>query len=152
MLDTSQLIKSPEKTLLAYCMERYTIIAKCWADNGGSMEVSMAEDTRPLPAIKMLLVDDNTDLGKVFKLSLKANKRVSFDIETATTLESALKILREKSFQLILLDLGLPDSQGLSTFEKIAVAHPEIACVILSGTNDQGLSLEASRKELRIML
>jgi diguanylate cyclase (GGDEF)-like protein len=64
----------------------------------------------------------------------------------AHTLGSALKILQEKPFQLILLDLGLSDSQGLGTFEKIAAAHPEIACVILSGTDDEALSLEAVRK------
>ena len=75
-----------------------------------------------------------------------ADKRISFAIETAQTLEAALKILQEKTFQLILLDLGLPDSQGLETFEKIVMAHPEIACVILSGTDDEALSLEAVKK------
>ena len=92
----------------------------------------MREVTRPPPMVHMLLVDDDSDYCKVFAISLKTDRRVSFKIETAHTLESARKLLQTKNFQLVLLDLGLPDSQGLATFEKIATAHPEVACVILS--------------------
>lgn len=106
----------------------------------------MEEQNRPASVVRMLLVDDDPDFARVFKISLRADKRVSFEIETAGTLESALKILQEKTFQLILLDLGLPDSRGLGTFEKVIAAHPEIACVILSGMDDEALSLEAVRK------
>ncbi len=106
----------------------------------------MREVTRPPPMVHMLLVDDDSDYCKVFAISLKTDRRVSFKIETAHTLESARKLLQTKNFQLVLLDLGLPDSQGLATFEKIATAHPEVACVILSGTDDEALSLEAVKK------
>ena len=58
-----------------------------------------------------------------FHIQLPINEqpqpRVKFEVETAPMLQSALKRLREKTFQPILLDLGLPDSQGLGTFEKI---------------------------------
>lgn len=106
----------------------------------------MQEEVRLTSPVRMLLVDDDSDFAKVFQISLRTEKRISFEIQTAETLQSALKILREKTFQLILLDLGLPDSQGLKTFEKIAEAHPGIACVILSGTDDEALSLEAVKK------
>ncbi len=106
----------------------------------------MQEESRPLSQVRMLLVDDDPDFARVFQISLKAEKRVSFQVQTVSTLQSALDILRKENFQLILLDLGLPDSQGLRTFEKIAEAHPEIACVILSGTDDEVLSLEAVKK------
>ncbi len=94
----------------------------------------------------MLLVDDDPDFARVFQISLQAEKNVSFEIETAGTLQVALEILQKETFQLILLDLGLPDSQGLGTFEKIVEAHPEVACVILSGMDDKVLALEAVRK------
>ncbi len=103
----------------------------------------------PCPSVcemRILLVDDDPDFAKVLKFSLRAGRGDLFAIETANTLESALKILREKDFQMILLDLGLPDSRGLGTFEKIVAAHPEIACVILSGTDDESLALEAVKK------
>ena len=106
----------------------------------------MQDQLHPVIVAKLILVDDDPDFARVFQISLHADKRASFEIETANTLESALKILQEKTFQLILLDLGLPDSQGLATFEKIEAAHPEIACVILSGTDDEALSLEAVKK------
>ncbi|MFH1209118.1 MAG: diguanylate cyclase, partial [Candidatus Omnitrophota bacterium] len=106
----------------------------------------MQEETRTALPVRMLLVDDDADFTEIFQISLRSEKRVSFEVETVRTLESALKMLREKTFQLILLDLGLPDSQGLGTFEKIVEAYPGIACVILSGTDDEALSLEAVKK------
>ena len=96
--------------------------------------------------MRILLVDDDPDFLRIFQVSLRADKRILFEVETANTLASALKILQEKTFQLILLDLGLPDSRGLATFEKIVAAYPEIACVILSGTDDEALALEAVKK------
>ncbi len=50
----------------------------------------------------MLLVDDDPDFARIFQTSLRADKRVSSEGENASTLESALKILQEKTFQLIL--------------------------------------------------
>lgn len=106
----------------------------------------MQEQRLSVSQVRVLLVDDEPDFARIFQISLRADKRTSFVIETANTLESALKLLQEKTFQLILLDLGLPDSRGLGTFEKIVAAHPEVACVILSGTDDEALSLEAVKK------
>jgi DNA-binding NtrC family response regulator len=53
--------------------------------------------------------------------------------------QSALQSLHEKTFQLFLPDLKLPGSQGLGTFEKIVTAHPGIACLIPSGTDDKAV-------------
>lgn len=106
----------------------------------------MQEQPQVEPAVKVLLVDDDTDFARVFQIALRNEKRASFAIETTSTLRSALEMLGNQLFHLVLLDLGLPDSQGLRTFERIAEAHPEIACVILSGTDDEVLSLEAVKK------
>ena len=106
----------------------------------------MKEERSLVPQARVLLVDDEPDFAGILQVSLRADKRMSFAVETANTLESALKILQEKSFHLILLDLGLPDSRGLGTFEKIVAAHPDVACVILSGMDDEALSLEAVKK------
>jgi len=106
----------------------------------------LQETPKQISPVKILLVDDDPDFARIFQMSLRAERRVSFEVETVSTLESALKVLQEKHFQLILLDLGLPDSRGLETFEKLVAVHPEIACVILSGTDDEALSLEAVKK------
>lgn len=106
----------------------------------------MEERQRLAPVVKVLLVDDDPDFTKVLQPSLRAYTRVVYAIETAETLQTALAALREKTFDLILLDLVLPDSRGLGTFEKIVAAHAEIACVILSGMSDEALSLEAVKK------
>ena len=108
----------------------------------------MQDQRHSVSLVRILLVDDDPDFSRIIQISLRDNKKGLFEIETANTLESALKMLQEqeKKYQLILLDLGLPDSQGLGTFEKIAATHPEIACVILSGTEDEVLALEAVKK------
>lgn len=79
----------------------------------------MQEETRRALLVRTLRVDDDADFARIFQISLRGEKRVKFEVEMAPTLQSALKRLREKTFQPILLDLGLPDSQGLGTFEKI---------------------------------
>jgi DNA-binding NtrC family response regulator len=106
----------------------------------------MQDQSLPAAAARVLLVDDDRGYLRVLQIRLEEDKRISFVIETADTLAAALKILQEKTFQLVLLDLGLPDSQGLGTFEKIVESHPEIACVILSGTDDEALALKAVKK------
>ena len=53
----------------------------------------MQDQRHAVRDVRMLLVDDDPDFTRVFQISLRAEKRVSFEIETANTLESALKIL-----------------------------------------------------------
>ncbi len=106
----------------------------------------MQEAIHPVSQARVLLVDDDPDFARVFGISLQSDRQVPLIVEVAHTLTSALQILQERTFQLILLDLGLPDSQGLATFEKVFAAHPEVACVILSGMDDESLSLEAVHK------
>src|SRR5512140_1924839 len=105
----------------------------------------MLEQAVLLSTVKMLLVDDDPDFASLFPLSLRAEDSISFEIENADTLEAALRALGEKEFDMVLLDLGLPDSQGIQTFDHLVHAHPEVAYVVLSGTDDASLALEAVR-------
>ncbi|HOW58810.1 MAG TPA: diguanylate cyclase [Candidatus Omnitrophota bacterium] len=105
----------------------------------------MTENT--IPASKrMLLVEDDPDYTNLLKLNLLSEKQPSFEVEVATNLGSALQILCEKKFDLILLDLGLPDSNGIATFEKLASVIKDVPFVILSGMDDDALALEAVKR------
>jgi diguanylate cyclase (GGDEF)-like protein len=52
----------------------------------------------------------------------------------------------DSSFDVVLLDLGLPDSQGLETVEQMVAAAPEIPIVVLTGINDPELGIEAVQR------
>ena len=67
----------------------------------------------------------------------------SFEFTIAESLKSGLDLLRQNQFDVILLDLGLPDSQGLKTFEAVNQEFPEKPVVVLSGTADQIIALES---------
>ncbi|HNX69285.1 MAG TPA: diguanylate cyclase [Candidatus Omnitrophota bacterium] len=100
-----------------------------------------------LPAtIKLLLIEDDADFCDILRFSLRSEQDPPFQIENAPTLAEALKFLQQKHFDLILLDLGLPDSRGVETFDRLFSEHKEIPYVILSGTDDEHLALEVVRK------
>lgn len=76
---------------------------------------------------------------------LKEQKISAIEVERADRLSKGLDRLTAGNVDAVLLDLGLPDSQGLPTFEKIQVAAKNVPILILTAyTNDQ-LALEAVR-------
>ncbi len=106
----------------------------------------MFHETSPKSRIKVLLVEDDADFSNVLGISLHASQETSFETETAPTLQEALRLLREQPFDLVLLDLGLPDSHGIATFDRLAEAAPHTPFVILSGVDDETLALTAVKK------
>ena len=94
--------------------------------------------------IKILLVeDDELDQKTVRRHLAKADQfGCIFECELAGDLSSAVNKITSSSFQIILLDLNLPDSNGLATFNKIkSLTHAAI--IILTGQHDQKISFEA---------
>lgn len=77
-----------------------------------------------------------------------ATKRLSaagFAPEVVPDLHSALRRLAEVTFDAVLLDLGLPDSDGLETVRRVVEAFPEVPMVVLTGTDDDAQAIEAMR-------
>lgn len=82
--------------------------------------------------IKILLVDDDPGDHRVAKLALARSPHdVGFAVETAESLAEAVESLNSHSFDLVLLDLGLPDSRGLETVDRVYEASPNIPIVVL---------------------
>ena len=94
--------------------------------------------------IKILVVDDDPGDIRLVKLALSnPPQNVSFTIETTESLSDTLKALAENKFDTVLLDLGLPDSTGLSAVEKIQHAYPDISIVVLTGLADENVAVNA---------
>jgi PAS domain S-box-containing protein len=96
--------------------------------------------------IKVLLVEDNP--GDVFLLQefLKEVTTVVVDLIPVERLSEAIDYLAKEIFDVILLDLSLPDSQGLETF---VIAHHQAKAtpiIVLTGINDETLAIRAMQE------
>jgi DNA-binding response OmpR family regulator len=98
-------------------------------------------------SIKLLLVDDDAGDRKMVKLALaRPSNIVNFEVETAETLSEATERLKNKDYDVVLLDLGLPDSQGIDTVQKTLAANPNVPIVVLTGLANEETGLEAIEK------
>lgn len=73
---------------------------------------------------------------------LTTAENVVFQVSSASSLETTLDALRRSAFDVILLDLGLPDSNGFETFARVLPAAGDIPIIILSGTDDEALAVQ----------
>lgn len=90
--------------------------------------------------ILILLVEDSP--SDAF-LTREAVDPDSFQVTHVERLEQAIAALRQSTFDVVLLDLGLPDSQGLSTLQRLQREDNTIPVVVLSAKADEELALEA---------
>jgi len=95
--------------------------------------------------LRLLVVEDNPADADFIWESLQEVGSVSFHIESVSRLSAALTRLERRDVDLVLVDLGLPDSQGLSTLQTLRGAVRDIPVVVLTGTDDQELAVAAVR-------
>ena len=93
--------------------------------------------------IQVLLIEDNPVDVVFLREALGQDALNSFDLTAVERLHTAIEALQNNSFDIILLDLGLPDAQGLGIFTRIHRLLPEIPKIILSGLTDEALALQA---------
>jgi signal transduction histidine kinase len=99
--------------------------------------------------MRLLLVEDSRTAVKMVEglLAEEEERQASrFDLTVAGTLAAAEAALRRDSFDLILLDLTLPDSYGLDTVDTIVATAPRTPVVVLTSTADEKLGLQALKK------
>jgi diguanylate cyclase (GGDEF)-like protein/PAS domain S-box-containing protein len=94
----------------------------------------------------LLLIDDNASHVDVFTDALLNATDGPFTGECVKTLGEGIKRLRGKEFWAIFLNLSLPDSHGIETFDKLALAVPGVPTLIIAGAQDVRVALEALRR------
>ncbi len=95
--------------------------------------------------LQLLLIEDNPGDIRLCREILRESATTSWSIDQAGSLEEGKKKIREQDYDLIVLDLNLPDSEGLVTFKDIQASAQDTPVVILSGRNDHDLALEAMK-------
>ncbi len=96
----------------------------------------------PIARIKVLLVEDSPADRLLVQNSLTADPLATFELVTAKRLAAGLQELAGQSFDVVLLDLGLPDSQGLDTFYRLHRHYPALPVVVLSGLADEEIAIQ----------
>jgi diguanylate cyclase (GGDEF)-like protein/PAS domain S-box-containing protein len=91
--------------------------------------------------LSVLLVEDNAGDARLIREFLRGNPVAR--LTWADSLATAQPHLAQPDLDLVLLDLGLPDSQGLDTVARIVGTHPTLPVIVLTGRQDDALALAA---------
>jgi len=97
-------------------------------------------------ALRILLVEDSTSDALVLQASLAESGQADFDFTHVECWEDAVTCLRDNPFDVLLLDLSLPDTTGRDTFVRARAAAPHLPIVVLTGQANEALGLEAVRQ------
>ncbi|MBD0385317.1 MAG: hybrid sensor histidine kinase/response regulator [Nostoc sp. C3-bin3] len=97
-------------------------------------------------SVKILLIEDNLASARLLQEFLTQAQSQEFTLVHVTRLGEALQELSQSNYDVILLDLTLPDSQGLSSLPPLIGQAPSIPIVVLTNTNDEELAIEAVRQ------
>ncbi len=91
----------------------------------------------------VLLVEDSDDDAALIGRVLSRFVRIQFDLTRATSVAAAREDLRDHRYDAILVDLGLPDSDGLASFTEIHSLASGAAVIVLTGDDREELGLRA---------
>lgn len=97
--------------------------------------------------IKVLVVEEKQpEYAPWFQVVSAGVNTDQFEAERVSTLANALVLLEKEPFDVILLDLSLPDSAGIATFSQICVRVPEVPIVVVSALENNNHAFEVLRE------
>jgi two-component sensor histidine kinase/CheY-like chemotaxis protein len=108
-------------------------------------------ETRIAPPLKrpfkvLLLVEDNPGDARLLKEMLKEPGSHDFELTRVESMSQAENHLEQHGADIILLDLGLPDAQGLAALQRAHAAAPRLPLVVLTGNDDADLASQALQR------
>jgi len=97
----------------------------------------------PSNMTKVLLIEDNPGDIRLIREMLSEERDIVFNVESADCLSTGLARLAAGGIDIVMLDLGLPDSSGLNTFNRVYAQTPETPIVVLTGLGDADVAIRA---------
>jgi diguanylate cyclase (GGDEF)-like protein/PAS domain S-box-containing protein len=91
---------------------------------------------------KILLIESDPAAAEKIRVALAEAGSSSFDLEWVRRLSEGLERLSKKGIDAVLLELSLPDSHGIETFDKLFTAAPDVPILVL-GNGNEALAKEA---------
>jgi diguanylate cyclase (GGDEF)-like protein/PAS domain S-box-containing protein len=94
----------------------------------------------------MLLIEDNPGDARLIQEMFKEQGSQNVELKHVFCMEDAEKYLELHSVDVILLDLGLPDVQGLEAVRRARKAAPDVPLVVLSGLDDESMAIQSMQE------
>lgn len=96
-----------------------------------------------MPKMNILYIEDNPDDVTMIREMLSESSEIDFVLDSVSMLKDGLAKAAKSTPDLLLLDLGLPDSQGVEAVTKIAQVNKYIPIIVLTGNNDEHVGIKA---------
>ena len=93
--------------------------------------------------IKVLLIEDNPGDVLLVREMLKEAGAPRFDLCVADRFASGIERLRQDRYDVVILDLGLPDSQGLDSLRELHRQVPKVPVLVMTGLADEDTGIKA---------
>ena len=104
----------------------------------------MTHEPPSAKSLRILIVDDHDVVRIGFRQILSEHPRFSVTAEAATAAE-ALEALRTVKFDIVLLDLSLPDGSGIDVLRRIKAQYPDTKVLVLSGFSEEQYGINMLR-------
>jgi signal transduction histidine kinase len=95
--------------------------------------------------VEVLVLEDNPGDARLLDAELGGEALIDVHLTVAARLSEGLHLLASHEFDAVLLDLNLPDSRGMETFERLRAAVPEVPLIVYTGIHDGEIALRALR-------
>ena len=105
---------------------------------GPAAPPAMRQDNAPPRPLSVLLAEDNPGDARLIRELVRDHPAVQ--VVAVDTLAAALTQLADPGMDLVLLDLGLPDSQGVDTVTRVVQNHPALPVIVVTGQEDDALA------------
>lgn len=92
----------------------------------------------------VLLVDDEASIRLLVGTFLS---RRNYEVTTASTGAEALRLVNDRTLHVVILDVVLPDSDGIDILQEIRLAHPNLPVILFSGAGFDDLILKEAKEK-----
>jgi len=97
----------------------------------------------PAPAVLSIMLIEDSDEDAQLVREMLDDRGYDYVLKRTDRLSSGLRLLEEEFFDVLLLDLGLPDSAGFDALTQIRNQAPPLPIIILTGLSDEALAVKA---------
>ncbi|MGE5655602.1 MAG: PAS domain S-box protein [Actinomycetota bacterium] len=95
-------------------------------------------------SLSILLIEDHQDdVELIEELLFTTKSKQELELTTAVRVKEAIELLQQESFDVMLLDLDLPDSQGIETITQVSEYSAQTPIVVLTSHNDEELAVQS---------
>lgn len=103
----------------------------------------MKEIWRQQDSVKILLIEDNPLYIQLLESLMYEVKDSGYQLKYEECLSDGIQTLSDEPFDVVLLDLGLPDSKGLDTLNRLLDVHSQVPIIVITASSDEHMGLQA---------